>query len=302
MFHQSNPHASPQSFHGCNAGGLPMADSIFFNPETAQEICPGIWLGPYTSLNNGGSRAAPEPSFIARNKVKMIINCGSTLKFLDKVAHDPHVTISSEVIILSLDPAVHHQRERIGEFTDKFNRILQNYLSSFYTNNANAAKLVHRLPQSHTLNTITSPLFSGSNLKIQFFKVVRLISLFRTIFNQDLQILIVSETGNLNLSTGLCVAYLMDHYKYNLANCFRLLRSKRPTVGELKSNYYDDLLIIESLKKFYSENCEIKDQNPGLLVSHFKRGKCDDDDDGDGDGDSMMDEIMVGGDRKRKLR
>ena len=272
------------------------AESMFFNPNTAQEICPGIWLGPYTSLLNDYLPNGSSSSFLTEKNVKMIINCGSTMQFLDLVENSPNVSISSDIIILSLDPAFDYQSELIKTFNTKFNRVLQNYLLYFYTNNPVLKTLIHSLPQSHDLN-LSSPILSGSNLKIQFFKIIRLISLFKHVFNQDLQVLFLSETGNSNLSSGLCIAYLMDTYKYNLQNSFKLLQLKRPTISELRTSYYEDLLIIENLKKFYLENIELKLQNPSLLVSKFKRGQCDIGQDGqdvDGDDDNMRDEILVG--------
>ncbi|KAI3404089.2 hypothetical protein KGF56_003125 [Candida oxycetoniae] len=295
-------------------------ESMFFNPDLPQEICPNVWLGPYSSLRNYSNNKILEQqkqsggtntSFLAKNKgIKMIINCGTTAKFLDLIENSIEVSISSDIMILSIDPAFdpQHQNEQvlISEFTTKFNRILQNYLSYFYIDNPSSINLIHQLPKSHDLTSIKSPLFTGSNLKIQFFKIVRLISLFKYIFNHEFQILILSESGDLNLSTGLTIAYLMDNYKYNLNNSFRLIKEKRPTVMELKLNFYDDLLIVEHLKKFYLENIEIKVKNPQLLINKVKRKNslCENDggcgNDGDED-DAMRDEIMVGGDRKRRL-
>ncbi|KAI5955497.1 hypothetical protein KGF57_003629 [Candida theae] len=328
--HEEN-YLQPHNFHNCNAS---FNESMFFNPDTAQEICPGIWLGPYTSLLNTPQAInlhyAPPPQtlstsvggtsggFISNNNIKIIVNCGSTLKFLDLIENSPHISISSDVLVLSLDPAFdvsasqtrapHH--ELVQRFTRDYSKILQNYMQSFYFNNPNANNLIHSLPSSHNLN-IDSPILNGSNLKLQFFKLIRLISLFKLI-NYDLQCLFVSEDGNGSLSTGITIAYLMDCYRYNFQNSFKLIRDRRPTIRDLQLNFYDDLLIIENLKKFYVENIELKGRNPNLLMNGFKRSMGGDavsneDESGGGgsggvDGENGgSDEIMVGGDRKRKL-
>lgn len=84
--------------------------------------------------------------------------------------------------------------------------------------------------------------------KITIFKLIRLISLFKLI-NYDLQCLFVSEDGNGSLSTGLTIAYLMDCYRYNFQNSFKLIHERRSTIRQLQLNFYDDLLIIENLKE-----------------------------------------------------
>ncbi|KAG7666096.1 uncharacterized protein J8A68_000352 [[Candida] subhashii] len=265
-------------------------NSIFFNPDTPQEICPSIWLGPYNSLL--------DHEYMLRNNIKIIINCGSTLKFLDLIENSRDVQISSDVILLSLDPAFDCQHELVYKFNRKFNRILQNYLDSFYKNNPKASNSMYQLP--HSSIDLTTPIISGSNLKLQFFNLVRLMSLFKVI-NLDLQILVVSEDGNKNLSTGLIIAYLMDCYRYNLPNSFRLIQSRRPSIHELNNNYYEDLLIIENLKKFYIENCEIKQQSNPILTNNYKLKRSNDSADTP-DEDEMIDEILVGGgDRKRRF-
>lgn len=316
---QEENYLQPHNFHNCNAT---FNESMFFNPDTAQEICPGIWLGPYTSLLTTPQvtnlRYAPPPqsqlagggyNFISNNNIKIIVNCGSTLEFLDLIENSPHISISSDVLVLSLDPSFDASmspqgNELIQRFTRDYSKILQNYMNSFYFNNPNANNLIHNLPSNHNLS-IDSPILNGSNLKLQFFKLIRLISLFKLI-NYDLQCLFVSEDGNGSLSTGLTIAYLMDCYRYNFQNSFKLIHERRSTIRQLQLNFYDDLLIIENLKKFYWENIELKGKNPNLLMNGFKRsmgsGKESgstsvDDENGGGGGD----EIMVGGDRKRKL-
>ncbi|KAK6459428.1 uncharacterized protein RJT20DRAFT_90235 [Scheffersomyces xylosifermentans] len=258
-----------------------MDQSMFFNPDAPQEICPSIWLGPYTSLSQN--------NFLVNKNVKIIINCLTTDKFLQAL-DEPQVTISSDVIILSLDPSFSADCESkplVDQFIKQFNRILQNYLQYFYVNNPNSGNLIHQIPNNQLLSSITSPILQG-NLKLQFFNLIRLINLFKCI-NSDMQILVVSETGNANLSTGLIIAYLMDCYNYNLPNSFSLIQSSRPSVSPLNNNYYDDLLIIENLKKFMVENNSLKKKTPGEDEIPMEE-------------DMDYNEICVGGDRKRRFR
>ncbi|EGW32326.1 uncharacterized protein SPAPADRAFT_61405 [Spathaspora passalidarum NRRL Y-27907] len=263
-------------------------ETMFFNPESPQEICPNIWLGPYSSLSG---------SFLVENPMQIIINCGTTLKFLDLVENDKSVAISSDVILLSLDPAFDSNHELVDKFKRQFTKILQHYLNFFYLENPKSALLMHKLPQNSI--ELTSPIISGSNLKLQFFNLIRLMTLFKSI-NPSLQILVVSDDGNSSLSTGLVIAYLMDCYRYNVANSFRLIQHRRPSVRELNSNFYDDLLIIEHLKKFYVENCEIKNCHTPIATTNYmlkrRNDECVEDE------DDMVDEILVGGgDRKRRF-
>ncbi|RLV94581.1 hypothetical protein JA1_001675 [Spathaspora sp. JA1] len=261
-------------------------ETMFFNPDSPQEICPNIWLGPYSSLSG---------SFLGNNPMQIIINCGSTLKFLDLVENDKSVAISSDVILLSLDPAFDSRHELVEKFKRQFSKILQHYLNFFYLENPKSSKLMYQLP--HNSIELTSPIISGSNLKLQFFNLIRLMSLFKVI-NSSLQILIVSEDGNNSLSTGLVIAYLMDCYRYNIANSFRLIQNRRPTVRELNNNFYDDLLIIEHLKKFYIENCEIKNSHAPIVTSNYMLKRRND------DGAEAEEEDLVivgGGDRKRRF-
>lgn len=168
---QEENYLQPHNFHNCNAT---FNESMFFNPDTAQEICPGIWLGPYTSLLTTPQvtnlRYAPPPqsqlagggyNFISNNNIKIIVNCGSTLEFLDLIENSPHISISSDVLVLSLDPSFDASmspqgNELIQRFTRDYSKILQNYMNSFYFNNPNANNLIHNLPSNHNLS-IDSP-------------------------------------------------------------------------------------------------------------------------------------------------
>ncbi|CAI5756904.1 unnamed protein product [Candida verbasci] len=297
------------NFHNSNCN---FNESIFFNANKPQEICASIWLGPYNSLLNEFDNS----SFLNDQNIKIIINCGNTVKFINLIeSNEMNIQLSSDIIILNLDPSFDINESTnqalISSFNSKFNKILQNYLSFFYLNNPQSSNLIHKLPPKCSMN-IDSPILYGSNLKLQFFKLIRLISLFKLI-NDKIQILVISEDGNLNLSTGLIIAFLMDIYKYNIENSFKLIKSRRPCINDLKLNYYDDLLIIENLKKFYVENIEIKSKNPNYLKTKgfLKRSMNDDDHEHEQQQQqqqqqqqakqSLIDEILVGGDRKRRL-
>lgn len=271
-------------------------ESMFFNPDSAQEVCPKVWLGPYSALSHD--------NFLERHNIKIIINCLSTGKFL-RALEQPQVAISSDVIILSLDPSFSvsdfETQELVLEFTRKFNRILQNYLNYFYVNNPDSTYLIHQIPNNQLLLSIRSPILQG-NLKLQFFVLVRLMNLLKSI-NSNVQCLVLSDTGNSNLSTGLITAYLMDCYNYNIKNSYTVVHSARPSVSALNNNFYDDLLIIENLKKFSSENNALKQNNPGVLIKNYKLKRRNDEEEDDlrMDDDMEYNEICVGGDRKRRF-
>ncbi|KAK6205188.1 uncharacterized protein RJT21DRAFT_111720 [Scheffersomyces amazonensis] len=290
--------------------------SMFFNPDGAQEICPSIWLGSYKSLTNA--------RFLETHQIKIIINCLSTSRFL-RCLQRKDVVVSSDVVILSLDPAFdinnvenEDDRELVHEFVTQFKKILQNYLHYFYHNNSNINNLIHNLPINNSSNNglnLTNPILGG-NLKAQFFNIIRFINLIKVI-NSTTQILILSESGNVNLSTGLIIAYLMDCYKYNFDSSFKFIQSKRPSVNPLNFNYYDDLLIRENLKKFFAENNQIKQEKPGLLTSNYRLKRRNDEESSlshdsnnthsQPDDDMLDDTIIVGGvdgnlhDRKRRF-
>lgn len=251
-----------------------------FCPDTAQEFAPGVWLGPYASLHN---------QFLAANNVKIIINCGSTTSLLSYLNS---CSILSDIIIVSLDPSYRDGSPLVHQFVRSFNKVLQNYLTSFYRRDTN---VIHELPAALSLLNISSPILTG-NLKLQFFNLVRLIKLMSSI-NPLIQTLIVSETGNTSLSTALAIAYLMDTYNYNVAASLNVLRTKRPSVHDLNYNFYDDLLIVENLKKFHAENNTIKMRNPGVLTTNCKLKRRSGDDD---DIELDLDDGITVGDKRRR--
>lgn len=216
------------------------------------EILPSVWLGDYESLTR-------------LDHVKIIINCGDTIKFLN-VLNDERIALSSDVIVLSFDPGFQRAdlsgcENIVRPFEKQYNKILQGYLSHFYYNNQNR-NLIHDLPFNLEVN---SPILSG-NIKDQFFILTRLIKLFRCL-NQDSEVLIV---GSENLSIGLGIAVLMDTYGLDVVSSMKRLISAKPDIGALNSRLYEDLLILESLKKFGVENDVIKRGNGGVLMSNCK--------------------------------
>ncbi|KAL6449574.1 hypothetical protein SBY92_004489 [Candida maltosa Xu316] len=267
-----------QNFHNHNTN---FNECMFFNPETPQEICPRVWLGPYNALlHNPGDNSE---NFLVENNIKIIINCGTTLPFLDLIENNRNVTLSSDVLVLSLDPLFDSNHELAIDFNRRYTRVLTNYLNYFYTTNPRANQLIHQLPGSTDHIQMKSPILNGLNLKLQFFNLIRLINLFKSI-NQEMEVYIVSQDGNDNLSTGLMVAYLMDTYRYNLANSLKMIKSRRPSVTEWSCDEYDEML-----SQFYVQNCEIKCVP---IMDKLKRTSQEDD----------SNEVMtVGGDRKRRF-
>ncbi|CUM67127.1 uncharacterized protein PRCAT00004816001 [Priceomyces carsonii] len=235
-----------------------------FNQLQPLEIAPSIWLGPFNVLD--------DYEFMSSKNIKIIINCSPTYSFLNHLENSG-VAISSDVIILSLDLSFStdkfspDEQYLLNNFIFKFNRILQNFMSHFYKSNPNSSNLIHEVPSDKEF-AINSPILSGS-LKQHLFNINRLIKLLKTM-NQSIEVLIVSADGNDQLSSALAMSYLMDSYNYNLIASYNSLKSKRPTIKEMNSNYYDDLLVIESLKKFYQENLILKQKNPGILMSNCK--------------------------------
>ncbi|KAK6463823.1 hypothetical protein DFJ63DRAFT_335336 [Scheffersomyces coipomensis] len=238
-----------------------------------QEISPSIWLGSYQSLTNS--------EFLTSKNIKIIINCGTSLQFLKLLHQRNDIVVSSDVIILSLDPSfdINHlnqdDSELVHDFIKQFKKILQNYLHYFYYNNSDINNLIHKLPNGDNAAAnnqlqLNNPILTG-NLKNQFFNIIRFINLIKLI-NSKVEILIVSEFGSSKLSTGLLIAYLMDCYNFNFQACFKFitLKTGQSNLHNFNFNYYDDLLIFENLKKFQLENNQIKAMKPDLLTKNYK--------------------------------
>lgn len=250
--------------------------------QMATEISPGIWLGPYETLG--------QQQFMDANNIKMIINCSTTRPFLGAL-NASGMNMSSDLIVLVLDPAFDADDGQgdgrvLNEYVNRFTRVLQNYVSFFYDSNPHVHNLIHQFPQNRPL-CLTSPILTG-NLKQQFFNVNRLLKLMKNL-NDSIGTLIVSPDGNTPLSTGLAMSYLMDNYNFNFDASYTNLRITRPLVVPFNYQYYDDLLIVENLKKFYQENTQIKQNGAGLMTTNCKLKRKND-----------HDFIWVGGDAKRK--
>ena len=237
------------------------ANNTFCNDiSTVSTISPRLHLSDYQSLSS------PPPA------TKIIINCSTTNKFLEHI-NSPAVNLSSDIIVLSLDPSYNaaEQPHHIQQYIRALNRTLQNFVSSFYTNNPLVNQLIHELPSNLE---ITSPILGG-NLLTQFFNLTRLIKLISGI-NSNIETLIVSENES-NLATGLAIACLMDTYNYNLNLSYNIIKRERPSVRAINFNFYDDLIVVENLKKYYHENYELKKGKVVLTKnSKLKRKDVDD--------------------------
>ena len=89
---------------------------------TQQAVClaPGVVIAGYSAM------LRPE----LMNDAKVVVNCGSTLRFLNFL-DEARPVVSSDVIVLNLDPNTSSTDAPYKEFHSRFNRILQNYLRSF---------------------------------------------------------------------------------------------------------------------------------------------------------------------------
>lgn len=233
-------------------------------------ICPSIWLGSFSTLNDG--------AFLNDANIKLIINCSPVQRFLKFLNDDSNnVVLSSNIMILNLDPnfttASLNQDEQyqLLEFNKVYNKVLQNYLNYFYKFNDNLDYLVHNT----TSLSINSPILTGSLLN-QYFNITRFVNLCRNI-DSSMQMLVISETGNSQLSTSLLIAILMDCYSYNVENSFKHIRNLYPSINDFNVNYYDDLLMMDNLKKFHHENKTIKLMNPQILTTNYKLKRRHDD-------------------------
>lgn len=258
-------------------------DSAMKIDDTATEISPSVWLGSYGTLS--------QQQFVDANNIKVIINCRETCGFLEAL-NASGMNVSSDMIVLLLDPSFDaatvagDEREMLAEYESRFGRVLLNYINFFYDSNPHANNLVHQLPQNGSL-CLSSPILRG-NLKQQLFNINRLLRLMRNV-NDTIGTLIVSHDGNSLLSTAVAMSYLMDNYNFNFDASYTNLRIARPLVLPLNFQYYDDLLIVENLKRFYQENSLIKQHSAALLTANCNLKR-----------KNEFDFIWVGGDAKRK--
>lgn len=253
--------------------------------EPPYEIAPSVWCGSYLSLSN---------HFLHTRNIKILVNCSPTLEFLSEL-ETSDVSLSSDMVLLSLDPSFtlenydqntqFHLRKEIS----KFNRTLQNYINHFYTLNPKLQSIIHQLYNNQPLS-FDSPILSGSNLQNLLFQINRLIKLLKNI-NTQVEVLIVSREGSNLLTTALSISYLMDSYNFNFVASLKHLQMRDSKVVPLNCNYYDDLIILESLKKFYNENLLIKESSQDLLTANPKLKRRNDDEE--------MSNVVAEGKRKR---
>lgn len=243
------------------------------------QLAPAVFLGSYGTLLN--------QVFIDHANVKVVVNCGATsqfIQFLDLLKP----AISSDVVVLNLDPRSSKSDESYKEFHNRFNKILQNYLTFFYSYNENVNYFIHSNFENSKL-AFESPTMNGQPLKL-LFNINRLLMLLRNV-NSSIGVLFVAENfghrhHSNSLLFSLAMLYLMDNYNYNFEASYKYLKSLLPQrilagdeflslgnypIPELFNfNYYDDLLLIDSLKKFLVENRKIKQQESGVMTKNFK--------------------------------
>lgn len=270
-----------------------MSPSNMFNSDI-NEVAPSIYLGSYNLFNN--------PELFSSKNFKIIINCSPTYRFLN-ILEESRAAISSNVIILSLDLSFsinkfnEDEKGLLTHYVDKFNRILQNYFNFFFKYNPNGNNMVHKMPDNKEFN-LNSPILTG-NLKHHLFNINRLIKLIKNI-DDSVDVLILSADGNSQISTALAMSYLMDSYNYDLNTSFNNILAKRSSIRNLNPNYYDDLLVIESLKKFYLENIALKNQTPDFMMRNCKLKRRNDEEVNDQFTPSFI--SCGGGERKRRIK
>lgn len=247
-------------------------------PQLVQ-LAPGVFLGSYGTLLNR--------DFLDLSNVKVIVNCGSTKLFLHYIDTQQPV-LSSDIIVLNLDPYTLNTDEAFKEFHARFNRILQNYLAFFYNYNEDVKYYINSNFEDAKL-TFESPTMNGMPLKL-LFNINRLLKLIKNV-NTSAGVVFISEFyGQQNLANGLLYAlailYLMDSYSYNFESSYKYLLSILPCTSSDASgvmgfrapspqdlfhfSHYDDVLLIDSLKKFYTENCKIKQNELGVMTKNRK--------------------------------
>ncbi|RLV83572.1 hypothetical protein JA9_004750 [Meyerozyma sp. JA9] len=234
------------------------------------EFAPGMWLGTYQSF---------ESAAMARHNFKLVINCSPTYKFLAHLENS-NMAISSDVIMVSLDPGFSTDKfspdesERLMEYVTRLNRVLQNYIGHFYGLHSRAHSLIHPMPNGRPF-TMSSPVLSGG-LKPHLFSLNRLIKLLRHV-DDTIEVAIVSSEKCSSVATGLAMSYLMDHYGLNFTASYNHLVAKTDLVTPLNPSFYDDLLVIEAVRQFNTENCAIK-HGSSVLTTHCKLKRKNDDD------------------------
>lgn len=244
---------------------------------TQQAVClaPGVVIAGYSAM------LRPE----LMNDAKVVVNCGSTMRFLNFL-DEARPVVSSDVIVLNLDPNTSSTDAPYKEFHSRFNRILQNYLAFFYSYNKDVQFFINSNYENNKLS-LESPTMNGVPLRL-LFNINRLLKLIKNV-NGQAGFVFVSDNFGLQhhsnaLLYALSILYLMDNYNYNFEASYKFLQSLIPpspimsssgsyfqTSPELLNrNHYDDILLIDSLKKFYVENCKIKQAECGVMTKNFK--------------------------------
>ncbi|GEQ68348.1 hypothetical protein JCM33374_g2016 [Metschnikowia sp. JCM 33374] len=243
--------------------------------QQAVNLAPGVVIAGYSTMLN--------PSVMSEAKV--VVNCGSTQKFLSFL-DEAQPVISSDIIVLNLDPSTLSTDEPYKEFHTRFNRVLQNYLAFFYSYNKNVQFFINSNYQNCKL-CLDSPTMNGVPLR-SLFNINRLLKLIKNV-NGSAGFLFLSDNfgshhHSNSLLYALSISYLMDNYNYNFDASYRFLQSlippspimtamawTMPGVPELLNpNHYDDVLLIDSLKKFYVENTKIKQEESGVMTKNYK--------------------------------
>lgn len=243
------------------------------------QLAPSVFLGSYGTLLNH--------DFIDTWNVKVIVNCGSTGLFL-QFFDSQQPTLSSDIIVLNLDPYTLSTDAAFKEFHGRFNRILQNYLAFFYSYNEDVKYYINSNFEDAKLS-FDSPTMNGMPLKL-LFNINRLLKLIKNV-NNSAGFLFISENFGLQhhangLLFALAILYLMDSYSYNLDSSYKYLISLLPFTSSdagdtmivkntapqdlFNFTHYDDVLLIDSLKKFYTENSKIKQRELGVMTKNHK--------------------------------
>lgn len=237
------------------------------------ELAPGVHLGSYWSLS--------DKELIETGNIKIIVNCGNTSHFLNHLDGVKPV-ISSEVVVLNLDPSISGLDEDYKRIHSQFNKVLKNYLAFFYNYNEKVSQIIHLNYMNDNL-TFESPNLDGMPL-ILFFKINRFLKLMQNL-NSEIGVLFVSDSfGCEKLSNGviysLAILYLMDNYGFDFDASFGHLRSalaKRFSSSEsghphiFAFNHYDHMILVNSLKVFFEENLKIKNKGSVKMTTHANR-------------------------------
>lgn len=219
------------------------------------KLAPGVCLGLFDA--------------IAGSDFKVVVNCGSTLRFL-QFLEERNPAISLNVIVLNLDPDVDRDDAAYQEFHRRFNRVLQNYLTFFYEYNDCAHYYVNSNYQSARL-VFELPTMNGVLLRL-LFNINRLLRLIRNMNSATTVLLVAEHFGEVHHSNSvlyaLAISYLMDCYGYNFDASYGYVRHLVQHHHDLFGNSYTDVLLVDNLKKFFVENSKIKQAEAGVLTTN----------------------------------